>query len=88
MTRVPRDDKIGESGGLGWGWWRPIAGESGELTLRCPSGHHGILGEGHSVAADGTVTPSCVCSARVPCGFHEYVALDGWTAADAEERGK
>jgi hypothetical protein len=31
----------------------------------------------HTVATDGTVTPSYVCP-HTPCTFHEWVKLDGW----------
>lgn len=40
----------------------------------------------HSVAADGTVTPSYVCphtkawEGHEPCTFHEWVRLEGWGA--------
>lgn len=75
--------------GLGWGWWR------GFLMIECPHGHRNRIGlhkDGHAVATDGTVSPSCVCpgGAEVgtvnPCPFHEFVRLAGWKGVeDAEE---
>jgi hypothetical protein len=32
---------------------------------------------GHTIAADGTVTPSLQCSFP-PCTWHVYVRLEGW----------
>lgn len=46
--------------------------------VRCAFGHVlRVSGTIHRVAADGTVSPSFVCS--VPgCSWHVYVRLDGW----------
>jgi hypothetical protein len=33
----------------------------------------------HTVADDGTVSPSLVCP-FAPCTFHEFVKLEGWPA--------
>jgi hypothetical protein len=70
--------------GTGWGWWR------GFLMLECPQGHRARINtgaDGHKVAADGAVSPSCVCPGEAkPCGFHEYVKLDGWTVEEAAKR--
>ena len=43
--------------------------------LICPKGHIGQLD--HTIAEDGTVSPSVVCP-ESGCGFHEYVRLEGW----------
>lgn len=51
----------------------------------CPNGHLGSLRDSgfkarpgnHSVAPDGTVRPSYVCT-EPGCGFHQWVKLDGW----------
>jgi hypothetical protein len=44
----------------------------------CPNGHScTIVADVHSIAADGTLTPSYVCP--VPeCGFHDWVRFYGW----------
>jgi hypothetical protein len=54
----------------------------------CPICHQPFIlsPEVHSVAPDGTVTPSLVClqydfSKKPPikCSFHEWVRLEGWS---------
>lgn len=47
-----------------------------KATLVCPNGHQGSI-VSHTVAADGTVTPSCVCP-REGCTFHEHVRFLNW----------
>lgn len=45
----------------------------------CPFGHTCRLSKKvHSVAADGTLSPSYVCPAT-GCTFHDFVRLVGWT---------
>lgn len=44
--------------------------------IKCPNGHIGSL-RNHSIAADGTVTPSVVCH-DPECGWHVWARLDGW----------
>jgi hypothetical protein len=47
--------------------------------VRCPSGHTlRMTWANHRVAADGTVSPSYVCTAT-GCTFHAFVKLEGWT---------
>jgi len=62
------------------GSWKPTAtGRSRErfkATVRCPAGHEMTL-SGHTIADDGTVSPSVVCPTK-GCTFHEFVTLDGW----------
>lgn len=74
--------------GLGWGWWR------GFLMLECPHGHRNRIGlhkDGHSVAADGTVTPSLVCPGGAEigtpplCTWHEWGRLVGWNGDESEK---
>lgn len=44
----------------------------------CPKGHTCQLSSKvHSIAGDGTLTPSYVCPVA-GCGFHEYVRFVGW----------
>lgn len=54
----------------------------GLVIIRCGRGHLGTLAvghaDGHVVATDGTVTPSCVCP-RPGCGWHEMIRLLDWT---------
>jgi len=42
----------------------------------CSNGHESTMTT-HTVAADGTVSPSMVCPVE-GCQFHEYVQLEGW----------
>jgi hypothetical protein len=47
-------------------------------VLCCPNGHLGsISSEVHSIAPNGSVTPSYVCP-RKGCTFHTFIVLDGW----------
>lgn len=61
-----------------WWWTRGQAGP----TVSCPGCQALHLldlqdkDEGHAVAADGTVSPSVVCTA---CGWHKDIRLEGWT---------
>lgn len=44
----------------------------------CPGcGKVAMVGHNHTVADDGTVSPSDVCPFP-PCTFHEFIALDDW----------
>jgi hypothetical protein len=44
----------------------------------CPGcGKVGMVGHNHTVADDGTVSPSDVCPYE-PCAFHEFIVLDDW----------
>ncbi len=45
-------------------------------TLVCSNGHAGLIDE-HTIADDGTVSPSVVCT-QDNCTFHEFVKLIGW----------
>lgn len=59
--------------------WRPLKTPDGpSATLTCSKGHYGTLLD-HEIAADGTVTPSVVCT-EGGCDFHAYVRLEGWPA--------
>ena len=44
--------------------------------ITCANSHDGAL-LGHSIALDGTVRPSCVCTVE-DCGWHEMVVLADW----------
>ena len=67
-------------------WWHPASKsldadgrlrEKPELSawVACPNGHLADLD--HTIAADGTVSPSVVCP-EGGCGWHEHVQLEGW----------
>ena len=65
--------------------WRPVRmpDQSFSATVVCKNGHHGLIDE-HTIAADGTVTPSVVCTGpdgkgEETCGWHENVRLEGWS---------
>lgn len=48
----------------------------GNAMIACPKcGGEAPLD--HSVAADGTISPSLVCP-YTPCDFHEWGRLEGW----------
>lgn len=61
--------------------WKAVMLDDIALTasLACPHGHYGTIHD-HSIAADGTVTPSVKCPAE-GCDFHAMVKLDGWDPA-------
>ena len=64
-----------------WGRGAPAwqARHPGDIcVVTCTNGHQTRLVSAiHSVAADGTVSPSYVCVAD-GCSFHEFVRLEGW----------
>lgn len=71
---VPREmNSIWRAGGMAW---VPVTTSTGRSAVfRCPSSHTGSLTHSHQIAADGTVTPSVICTS---CGFHENLKLVGW----------
>lgn len=71
------------------GTWRPWVYGTGRqagavvtcpICLRTMSVGGGRFGSAHTIAADGTVSPSLVCP-YPPCAWHVFVRLDGWPAA-------
>lgn len=69
-------------------WYRPEGASAVYVVCpRCGTRHllrHGVW----TIAADGTVNPSIHCQHQRrcggvpisdPCGFHEFVRLEGWT---------
>jgi hypothetical protein len=57
--------------------WKGLQTPSGRnATLTCRNGHTCALTQ-HTIAPDGTVSPSLVCP-ELGCGFHEWVRLEGW----------
>lgn len=83
MIDVPRQDSPAyEESPL---TWKPFtiyeSGEIGGALLTCSRGHTCSLTidkeHAHTIAADGTVSPSVVCPIE-GCDFHEFVRLIGW----------
>ena len=64
---------------LAWAWWRPVPEHAPWIVLTCGHGHVGHLDVPavHQVAADGTVSPSCVCP-MAGCDWHVWVRLQDW----------
>lgn len=53
--------------------WYPLA------ITACSQGHlASVSPKVHTIAADGTLSPSYVCP-REGCSFHDFVRLEGWT---------
>ncbi len=51
-----------------------------KAEITCANGHAVSL-RGHSIHANGVVSPSVVC--RAPrCDFHDFVRLDAWSAGE------
>ena len=65
------------------GQWRPaIRDGQRTATVSCPRCGRSASLSDHTIAADGTVTPSLVCPYE-GCDFHDWIALFGWEAPDA-----
>ena len=69
-------ERSGDLTALTWKGGRTPAGRT--ALLSCPDGHIASLSQ-HTIAADGTVSPSVVCP-EPGCDFHEHVRLVGWEA--------
>lgn len=63
---------------LRWKDCNPRTRATFKAEMTCSRGHAVSL-RGHSIAADGLVSPSVVCLAP-ECDFHDYVRLTGWSA--------
>lgn len=66
------------------GTWAAIydtRGDFGTVAIACPQCGAGSALE-HEILADGTVKPSVVH----PCGYHEFVTLEGWDLGHREKR--
>jgi len=48
--------------------------------VTCSNGHVSSLTD-HTIADDGSVSPSLVCPYK-NCNFHEFVRLDGWKGGE------
>jgi len=72
MLDVPQQPPIPQpSWNYIWGWEKRWT-----ANFTCPNGHAGYLGD-HTIAPDGTVSPSVVCPVE-GCGFHDFIRLAGW----------
>lgn len=72
-----RDNSATSPPPLNWIACHPSTRHVFKATMACPYGHVLTL-RIHTIAKDGTVSPSVICSAP-GCSFHEYVRLIGWT---------
>jgi DNA-directed RNA polymerase subunit RPC12/RpoP len=61
----------------GWAHYQERTKRTAAMT--CPTCGHMFSLLNHSIAADGSVTPSVVCPWS--CGFHVFVRLNEWSAA-------
>jgi hypothetical protein len=61
--------------------WKGLKPSNGEhsASATCANGHTCTLTD-HTIADDGTVTPSLVCPYD-DCNWHENVKLEGWNHA-------
>jgi hypothetical protein len=62
---------------LMWKDCHPRTRRTFKAELSCSHGH-AISLRGHTISADGGVSPSVVCLSP-GCGFHDYVRLKDWT---------
>jgi ribosomal protein S27AE len=66
---IPKSPEIGS--------WMRITSDGRETArVACPRCGIAQSLADHEIATDGTVTPSALCD----CGFHEMIALDGWSS--------
>jgi len=81
-TSIPRDPSR-EFGHNTPGTWRPLKTIEGPSAVVCCAkcGCSSTLTR-HTIAADGTVTPSLGCPwekhGMPACGWHVFVKLEGW----------
>lgn len=89
LVVLPRSPAANASGSPVGSWWvgYPLGSDDNAdtskpyVSIRCPTcGQSATLRHpngGHTIAADGTVTPSVVCP-YPPCTWHEWVRLGDW----------
>ena len=82
-------DGTGDSAPLTWDYAkrlrRKLPYERDMAMTTCGAGHTlRMSSDVHTIAADGTVTPSYVCTAA-GCSFHKWVRLVGWDPAHVFE---
>ena len=77
VVAVPMHRTKGRMPSLTWKPCHPSTVRRFKAEMTCSEGH-GMVLRGHSVSADGRVSPSVVC--RHPgCRFHDFVRLQDWT---------
>ena len=82
-THVERDTDLPRT--LGWYLWLPAYDEAKPWAIfRCSQGHDSTIGKPHTIAADGSCSPSFV-GPTPGCTFHEFVQLADWPA-DMQKR--
>lgn len=84
MIVLAHADKAGRASipPLTWDYWMWGATEPYQRTaiVACDQGHVGTASPRiHSIATDGTLTPSWVCPFE-GCTWHEFARLEGWQA--------
>ncbi len=73
---VIRHSPNNDGAGPNWHGGRLANGQRTAL-VKCRNGHIASLSD-HTIAPDGTVSPSLVCP-REGCDFHEVIKLEGWS---------
>ena len=73
---IPRFIGEGDPPPFHWKACHPSTIKRFKAEMCCPEGH-GLVLKGHSIAADGRVSPSIVCP-NPTCSFHEFVSLSDW----------
>lgn len=83
MIILPRVARFGPAW---WPWVHSLRGEPPRVVphfdganITCGGCGRGIALCNHTIAADGTVSPSVVCP-HPGCGWHVFLRLDGWPA--------
>lgn len=77
---VTKIDRIGENppGGPWWTFLQDTETFQVQIFMACAKGHRSFLSDGHTVADDGTVSPSVACT-HLGCGWHKNVQLAKWS---------
>lgn len=71
--------RLASASGNAAGWWT----WADRVMARCANGHAAQLD--HSIAVDGTVSPSLECP-EPGCTFHEFVQLVDWDGRVVQPR--
>lgn len=72
MIELPKSSEMGKKGT----WKEMRAVDVRHVFVSCPGCGQSASMSDHTIAADGTVTPSVVCPFE--CGFHDMVRLRDW----------
>ena len=63
-------------------WRRWLHKDKRTVAVCCPGCGGPFCLANHTIATDGSVSPSVVCPQTPggqPCGFHEFIRLEGWS---------